>query len=239
LPPEAEVGDHWNRIMGYTFNFTPVWQSLPDLLRGLGLGLGLALASLAVGMALGLAVAFGMVSRQGGLRRLASGYVTFLRNIPLLLLIYFAFLGLPQLGIRLDKYTAFAGSLTLYGAAYMAEIFRGGLQAVPHGVVEGERAIGLRPLQIKLYLILPILFRTTRPALGNAYISLFKDTSLAAAIAVPELTFQARKLNLETFRIVETWLVTSLLYVLTAVAIANLLRYLDWRANRREGRTAP
>lgn len=89
--------------MGYTFNFRPVWQSLPDLLGGLGLGLGLAMASLAVGMVLGLVVAFGMVSRQAWLRRLAGGYVTFLRNIPLLLIIYFAFLGLPQLGIRLDK----------------------------------------------------------------------------------------------------------------------------------------
>lgn len=223
--------------MGYSFNFTPVWQSMPDLLGGLGLGLVLAMASLAIGMVLGLAVAFGMVSRHAWLRRATSMYVTLLRNIPLLLIIYFVFLGLPQLGIRLDKYASFIGSLTFYGAAYMAEIFRGGLQAVPQGVVEAARAIGLRPLQVKLHVILPILFRTTRPALGNAYISLFKDTSLAAAITVPELTFQARKLNLETFRIVETWLVTSLLYVLTAVAIANLLRYLDSRANSREGRT--
>jgi His/Glu/Gln/Arg/opine family amino acid ABC transporter permease subunit len=224
--------------MNYTFNFLPVWQNLPDLLRGLGVGLGLAMLSLAIGMALGLVVAFGMVSPRRYLRALSSAYVTFLRNIPLLLIIYFAFLGLPQLGIRLDKYTAFIGSLTLYGAAYMAEIFRGGLRAVPRGVVEAGRAIGLGPMQVKRYIILPILFQKTRPALGNAYISLFKDTSLAAAIAVPELTFYARKLNLETFRILETWLVASLLYVATAFIIANALRYLDWRAASLEGRQA-
>jgi polar amino acid transport system permease protein len=222
--------------MTYNFNFTPVWQNLPELLQGLALGLGLALTSLAGGMVLGLVVAFGLTSPHRHLRRLSSTYVTFLRNIPLLLIIYFVFLGLPQIGIRLDKYAAFVASLMAYGAAYMAEIFRGGLNAVPKGVIEAGRAIGLKPWQLKLSIILPILFQKTRPALGNAYISLFKDTSLAAAIAVPELTFYARKINLETFRILETWLVTSLLYVFTATILANILRYLDWRMNVREGR---
>lgn len=222
--------------MNYTLNFAPVWQAMPDLLFGLGLGLGLALISLAVAMVLGLTVAFGMVSRQRYLRMASRGYVAFFRNIPLLLIIYFVFLGLPQLGIRLDKYVSFAGSLTLYGAAYMAEIFRGGLAAIDKGLVDAGRAIGLTPLQIRTSIVLPVLIRKTRPLLGNAYISLFKDTSLAAAIGVPELTYYARKLNLETFRIFETWLVTSVLYVATAFLIANALRYLDWKSLLREGR---
>jgi polar amino acid transport system permease protein len=187
-------------------------------------------------MIIGLVIAFGMTSPSRPLRAMSNAYVTLFRNIPLLLVIYFAFLGLPQFGIRLDKYTAFAGSLTLYGAAYMAEIFRGGLLAVPRGLIDAGRAIGLTPLQVKTSIVLPVLIRKTRPLLGNAYISLFKDTSLAAAIGVPELTFYARKVNLETFRILETWLVTSALYVLTAFVIANVLRYLDWKMNRREGK---
>ena len=222
--------------MSYTFNFSQVWRAMPDLLFGLGLGLGLALISLVIAMFIGLVIAFGMNSSKRPIRAVSNCYVTLFRNIPLLLVIYFAFLGLPQLGIRLDKYSAFAGSLTLYGGAYMAEIFRGGLLAVPKGLVDAGRAIGLTPLQVKTSVVLPVLIQKTRPLLGNAYISLFKDTSLAAAIGVPELTFYARKLNLETFRILETWLVTSALYVLTAFVIANVLRYLDWKMNAREGR---
>ncbi len=144
----------------------------------------------------------------------------------LILLLYFA---LPSVGIRLDKLSSFLITLALYAGAYLAEVFRGGLMAIPKGQREAGLAIGLREWQIKAYVIIPVMLRNVLPSLSNSFISLFKDTSLAAAIAVPELTYQARKINLESYRVIETWLVTSVLYILTCYVIALLLRQLERR----------
>jgi polar amino acid transport system permease protein len=99
-------------------------------------------------------------------------------------------------------------------------------------MIDAGRAIGLRQLQIARLVIFPILLRNSLPALGSTFISLFKDTSIAAAIAVPELTFEARKINVETFRVIETWLVATALYVVTCSLIAAGLRRLERRFPR-------
>jgi ABC-type amino acid transport system permease subunit len=136
---------------------------------------------------------------------------------------------LPQLGLRLSKTNSFILALAIYSGAYLAEVFRGGLLGVPRGMREAGLAIGLSEMQIRLRIIIPIMFRAVLPALGSTFIGLFKDTSLAAAIAVPELTFEARKINVETFRVVETWLVASGLYVATCAILAAILRQIEAR----------
>jgi ABC-type amino acid transport system permease subunit len=100
---------------------------------------------------------------------------------------------------------------------------------VPNGVVEAGKAIGLTRFQINRDIVFPIMLRNALPALGSTFISLFKDTSIAAAIAIPELTFQARKINNESFLVIETWIVTSGLYVATCLVIAAALRQLERR----------
>ena len=84
-------------------------------------------------------------------------------------------------------------------------------------------------MQIRSAIILPVMVRNVLPSLGSTFISLFKDTSLAAAIAIPELTFEARKINVETFRVIETWIVASLLYVATCSVLAALIREAERR----------
>ena len=215
--------------MDYRFNFDPVWREFDNLLAGLALGLGLGVMAIAIGVVLGLLVAFGMLSSNRAIAAASRVYVTAIRNTPLLLIIFFAFFALPQLGIRLDKTSSFVASLAIYAGAYIAEIFRGGLVGIPKGLTEAGMVIGLRPLQIKLFIVIPVLLRNVLPSLGSALISLFKDTSLAAAIAVPELTFIARKINAETFRVLETWIVASLLYVGVTFFIATVLRLIERR----------
>jgi len=90
--------------------------------------------------------------------------------------------------------------------------------------VEASRAIGLTRVQTNVWVVAPIMMRNALPSMGNTFIGMFKDSSIAAAIAVPELTFQARKINVDTFRVVETWIVASGLYIATCFAIAALLR---------------
>jgi glutamine transport system permease protein len=215
--------------MNYTLNFAVVWRDFDSLLGGLALGLQLALVSIAIGCVIGLAMAFALLSERRALRTLASVYVTVVRNTPILVLILLIYFALPSLGLRLDKIPSFVITLSLYAGAYLTEVFRGGLLSIPVGLREAALAIGLGEWQIKAYVTVPVMLRNVLPALSNNFISLFKDTSLAAAIAVPELTYHARKINVESYRVIETWLVTTALYVAACYLIALVLRYVEQR----------
>ena len=158
--------------------------------------------------------------------------MTAVRNTPLLVIVLVAFFALPELGIRLGKVESFVISLALYAGAYLTEVFRAGLTGVPRGAIDAGLAIGLSRAAGRPADPLPIMLRNVLPALGSTFISLFKDTSIAAAIAVPELTFQARQINVETFRVVEAWLAASALYIATCFLLAAGLRRLERRFPR-------
>lgn len=215
--------------MNYNLQFGAVWASFDSLLSGLAIGLGLAVAAVAVGTVFGLLSAFASVSKFWAVRMLSTVYVSLIRNIPLLVLVLLTYFALPEWGIRLSKYESFIASLALYSGAYLTEVFRAGLLSVSKGVVEAARAIGLTRLQTNIWVVTPIMLRNALPSLGNTFIGMFKDSSIAAAIAIPELTFEARKINVDTFRVIETWSVVSGLYIATCFAIAFLLRQLERR----------
>jgi polar amino acid transport system permease protein len=218
--------------MSYTLNFGVIWNNLDRLLAGLALGLFLALVAIAIGAVAGVVLAFAGTSRARVVRGLVAAYVTAIRNTPILVIVLIVYFGLPQLGLRFGKLESFIFSLAIYAAAYLTEVFRAGLASVPPGVIDAGRAIGLRNLQISGLIVFPIMLRNSLPALGSTFISLFKDTSIAAAIAVPELTFEARKINVETFRVIEAWLTATALYVATCALIAAGLRRLERRFPR-------
>lgn len=215
--------------MGYTLNFAVVWRNFDQLLAGLALSLGLAFVSILIGALIGLVLAFGLLSKHRVAKWPAIGYVTIIRNLPILVLILFAYFALPQMGVRLGKIESFVAVLAIYSGAYLAEVFRAGLLSIPKGLPEAGLSIGLTPMQIRISIIIPLMFRNILPALSSTIISLFKDTSLAAAIAVPELTFEARKINVESFRVIETWIVVSGLYVVTCTVLAALMRLAERR----------
>ncbi|MGK2905544.1 MAG: amino acid ABC transporter permease [Desulfuromonadales bacterium] len=213
--------------MDYRLNFAAVWRSFDLLLSGLGLGLGLAVISIFIGSFIGLITAFAMLSKNKMWRGIAVMYVTAIRNTPILVLIFFTYFALPQFGVRLGKIESFVFTLTFYSGAYLTEVFRGGLIALPNGLREAGLAIGLTEWGTKKSVLIPVMIRNVLPALSNNFISLFKDTSLAAAIAVPELTFYARQINVNTFRVIESWTVASLMYVFACYFIAAGLRQLE------------
>jgi His/Glu/Gln/Arg/opine family amino acid ABC transporter permease subunit len=217
-------------MLNYHFNWSVIWRNWDKFVDALLLGLGMAVLSLAIGCVIGLLVAYARTSQNRWLQWSSWAYVEIIRNTPLLLLIFMCYFGLPELGIRfLDQIESFVLTLSLYAGAYMAEVFRAGLSSIPKQYVEAAKSIGMRPWQRQRWVVLPVMFRITLPALSNNLISLFKDTSLAAAIAVPELTFTARQVNANTFRVMEAWLTASALYLVTCYAIALALRAVERR----------
>jgi len=217
-------------MIDYHFDWSVIARNWDKFSDALLFGLGLAVVSLAIGCLIGLLAAYARVSGKPWLSGPVWLYVEFIRCTPLLLLVFFLYFGLPEFDITvLDKTQSFVLSLSLYAGAYMCEVFRAGLSSIPKQYVEAAKAIGLRPGQRQLHVVLPVMFRITLPAVSNNLISLFKDTSLAAAIAVPELTFTARQINANTFRVMEVWLTASALYLATAYLIAIVLRRVERR----------
>lgn len=216
--------------MHYNFNWPVVWRNFDRLWDGLLLGLAIAVVALAIGCLIGILLAMCRESRLRVLRIPATIFVEVVRNTPLLLLVFFFYFGLPELGfIAFDNVETFTATLALYAGAYLTEIFRGGLAAIPVAYVEAGKAIGLTAPQRLRYVILPVLFRIVLPSLSSALISLFKDTALAAAIGVQELTFGARWINLNTYQILETWTVTAAMYLVACYIIAFGLRQMERR----------
>lgn len=214
---------------GYHFNWSVIWRDWDALLGGLALGLEVAAYALAIGMTVGQITAFMMTSKSRLWRIPARVYVTFLRNQPPLLLLFFAYFVLPRMGIRLGREESVILTLGLYAGSQLAEVFRGALVNIPRGISEAGKSVGLTTLRVNLIVILPIMFRNALPALSNTFISLYKDTSLAAGIALAELTWQTRRISTETFAVMESWITACVLYVVTCTAIAYLLGRVERR----------
>jgi polar amino acid transport system permease protein len=214
----------------YHLNFGYIWTHFDKLSWGLLLSLELAFVSILIGMAIGLSLA--LVYTAGGklTRGVVAGYVEFIRNVPLLLLVYLVFYGVPSVGgFAYDSTTSFIITLSVYAGAYMVEVFRAGLAAVPKGLTDAGKAIGLTGWQRLLSVRLPTMFRIILPSLSNAYVSLFKDTSLASVIAVPELTYGAQWIKTNSFRVIETWAVVTPMYLVTGYALLFALQRLERR----------
>jgi polar amino acid transport system permease protein len=214
----------------YHLNYNFVWRYFGRLEWGLVLSLEMAVVAVAIGCLIGLSLALLATASGRVVRTLIAAYVEFIRNVPLLLLIYLVYYGIPSIGgFAYDQTTSFLITLSVYAGAYLVEVFRAGLQSIPRGLADAGRAIGLTPAQRVLYVTLPTMFRLVLPSLGNAFISLFKDTALAFVIAVPELQYGANWIYTNTFRIVEVYAVVTPMYLLTGMLLLFGLRMLERR----------
>jgi polar amino acid transport system permease protein len=212
----------------YHLNFNFIWKYADKLYWGLALSLELAFLSLLIGAVIGLALAVAYTGGNRWIRAGVAGYVEFIRNVPLLLLVYLVYYGIPSAGgFAYGATESFVATLSLYSGAYLVEVFRAGLDAVPKGAIDAGKAIGLTPWQRLVDVRLPIMLRIVLPSLSNAFISLFKDTSLASVIAVPELTYGANWIKTNTFRAVEVWIVVAPIYLVAGYAILAALRLLE------------
>jgi polar amino acid transport system permease protein len=167
----------------------------PDALGGVALTLLLALIGIVASTMLGFLVGYLRFAGSRPVRMIAAGYVEFLRNIPLLILIFWAYFAPPYFGVTPSKFTSVLIAIVLFNAAYIAEVVRSGLLSVSTGQIEAARAIGLSGLQQALYVLLPIAAFNTVPAMTSRYITLLKNTSLAFLIGLAEVTEIGRQIN--------------------------------------------
>ena len=216
--------------MHYHFSFVLVWRHFDKLAGGLLVSLELTVLASIVGTVLGLAMAVAHVSGGRAVRGAIALYVECVRNIPLLLLVYLVFYGVPSVvNLQYNATTSFIVTLSLYYAAYLVEVFRAGLLAVSSGLLDAGKAIGLTAWQRLLHVRLSVMFRIVLPSLSNTFVSLFKDTSIASVLAVPELTYGAQWINNNTFRVIEVYMIVTPMYVVTGYIILFLLRRVERR----------
>lgn len=216
--------------MNYTWDFGAVWRNGDLLLEGLGASLVLAASALAIAAPLGLVLAVLRISRLPVVSQIAVAYIDFFRTAAALVLIFWFFYAFPILiGVRWSAYAAATLALGLQGAAYFAEVYRAGIQSISRRQWEGARSIGLTYLQCMRYVILPQAIRRMIPVFFTRVIELFKATSLAAAIAYPELAFKGSLIASSTYRPIETYTMIAAVYFVIVFSFSQGVRYLERR----------
>ncbi len=212
--------------MGYTLQYGQIWPYLPALIAGAWLSLEIAFLAFCGGLLIGTSgaalLSFG--PRWSG--RLVRLYVVFFTNTPQLVQIYFLYFALPDAGILLSSYGAVLIGMTLNAGAYLVEIQRAGFSSRRASEMEAAETLGFSRLQQIRYVILPHIAHVLFPPLSNHYILMTLGTSMAAVFGVEELTGVAFNVNSRTFRSVEVFSVTALIYVAITLAASALLAVL-------------
>lgn len=222
-------------------------QALPFLVTGALQTLQISLIAVGLGCFFGLFAGLGRLSGNKLIRALATCYVDFIRGTPLLVQLFIIYFGLPQIitqvqnflqssfGIApllksgIPQFVAAAAACSINSGAYVAEIFRAGVQSIEKGQMEAALSLGMTPKQAMCYIILPQAFRRIIPPLGNEFIAMLKDTALLVTIGYVELTRQGQLIIAKTFRPFEIWLAVAFFYLIMTLSISRLVDFTERR----------
>ncbi|WP_421726715.1 amino acid ABC transporter permease [Bauldia sp.] len=228
------------------------------LRQGVWVTLWVSFVAFALATMLGLVVALGRLSKRRILREVATFYIEIVRGIPVLvLLFYIAFVGAPQIVVLWNS--LFAGlietgwwpamsvrdfdmtwraivALMISYSAFIAEIFRAGIEAVPRGQIEAAESLGLKRRQVMRLVVLPQAVRTVLPPLGNDFVAMIKDSALVSALGVQDITQLGKVYAASTFRFFETYNVVAYLYLVMTISLSLLVRGLEARMRRSQAK---
>ena len=208
------------------------------ILAALGQTLLLCLLSLCIAMSIGLIVALFNVSSSRILNFIGTVFVDAIRGVPLIVLAYFIYFGVPAgmkamgaADFRLSALQAGTAALSMNCGAYMAEIIRAGIQSVDKGQMEASRSLGLTYGQSMRLIVLPQAIKTMIPSIINQYIITLKDTSILSVIGYPELTNVGKTIMGNTFKSLETWAVIAVVYLVVIVSLSKASHALERKLN--------
>ena len=212
------------------FDMNLVVNSFPLLLIGAGVTIQITVLSTAIGFVIGLIVGVARISNLRVLRMLAEVYVEFFRGTPLLVQIFLFYFALPVItGQRIDPFIAAISACGINSGAYVAEIFRAGIQSVDDGQMEAGRSLGMTWLQTMRYIIVPQAFKRVIPPLGNEFIAMLKDSSLVSVIGFEELTRRGQLIIAKTYGSFEIWMSVAVIYLVMTLTISRSVAYLERR----------
>lgn len=178
---------------------------------------------------LGVIIAVMRISPIRVLNVIGTVYVEFIRNIPLLLVVFFFFLGIPSLGLPLDGFTSGTLGLMVYTASFIAEAIRAGIQSVPDGQTEAARATGLSYIQTMLHIVLPQAIKIVLPAIGNQFINLVKNSSILAVVTGMDLMYYADLINSDTFLPLTVYTIVAVFYLVLTLPLSFAVHYMERR----------
>lgn len=198
------------------------------LLTGLGITLQLTIIGIIFASIIGVLCALVNVSKNKYLKVITSIYINIIRGTPFLVQAYIIYFGLPMaLGIRMDEMTAGILAISLNAGAYMAEIMRGGIEAVDKGQMEAARSLGLPYPKAMMKVILPQAIRTMTPSLINQFIITLKDTSILSVIGIRELTMAGKLVIAKNYESMAMWTLVALYYFVIIYGITKISRYIE------------
>ena len=211
-------------------NFDLMVQAMPLLLTGAAVTVQITALSVLIGIIIGLFVGIARISTYRIIHLVAAVYVDFLRGTPLLVQIFLVYFALPVVtGQRIDPFVAAIAACSINSSAYVAEIFRAGIQSIDAGQMEAGRSLGMSWLQTMRYIIVPQAARRVIPPLGNEFIALLKDSSLVSVIGFEELTRRGQLIIARTYASLEIWLCVAIIYLAMTVSISRLVAWLERR----------
>lgn len=205
------------------------------LLKSMGKTIELCFLSLIFAMVIGLLFALCNVARNRALNILGTVYVDAIRGVPLIVLAYFIYFGIPAgmqaIGVPIRLSALWAGiiALSMNCGAYMAEIIRAGIESVDKGQMEASRSLGLTYGKSMRLVVLPQAIKTMIPSIINQFIITLKDTSILSVIGFPELTNQGKNIAAINFKILETWAVVGLMYMIVIITLSKVAKYIERR----------
>ncbi|ANS73485.1 glutamine ABC transporter permease [Paenibacillus yonginensis] len=214
-------------------DFTILTDYFGDYMEGFRGTLLSSLLALVGSFALGALIAVFRIGPVRALRWLGTGYVEFIRNIPLLLVVYVFYYGPAAFGIPLDGFTAGTIGLAVYTSSFIAEAIRAGIMAIPKGQTEAARSSGLTYGQTMVHIILPQAIRLVIPPLGNQFINLIKNSSVLTIVAGLDLMYFADIVNSDTFRTFDTYIFVALFYLVLTLPLSYGVRVWERRLQRK------
>jgi len=209
-------------------NFELIQSAFPLLLSGAAITIEITALSVFFGMLIGIVVSLVRLSDFKILRWLGNVYVDFIRGTPLLIQIFLVYFALPGIiGHRVDAFFAAISACSINSGAYVAEVFRGGIQSIDIGQMEAGRSLGMTWWQTMRYIILPQAFKRIIPPLGNEFIAMLKDSSLVSVIGFEELTRRGQLIIARTYASFEIWMAVAIIYLIMTFAVARLTGLLE------------
>lgn len=206
--------------MDYALDWQVIIDAIPLLWSGLKLTVFISIISSIFALVIGTCAALARTSNNKFLRKLATAYVEFFRNTPLLVQIYIYYRGLPNIGIELEPLACGIIGLSMYTGAYITEVVRSGIQSIATEQFEAAEALGFSKFQKMQLIILPQAIRIIIPPLGNQFINLTKNSSLVSFITVTDVFYVIYKGSVDDFRFLEFFVVGCLIYMCLVGIIA-------------------